>query len=329
METFLHKISVVVLLVSCLATAKGASAATVFIDTPDLCTKVQRIEQGRVYLTTDKQCPQIAGKVPVELPPGSEIEVYVNGEDRGTQRPAEFDAGAPAEAQKRAQALAGTIDVPKNVNEKEGYAAAKEVADYSRSEEFVRKLDLESERIRSQDILGEKQIVEDHYADLKKIAKGAVLSSSERVYIFVSSSMPLATVRNYAAAIDAIGDPNIFMVMRGMVNGMTDVRPNVRYLSSVLKRDPGCKEYCPIFLGQVQTDPYLFRRYGVSQVPAVVYVKGVEKEDEEVSEGVEEYTSAGQSYTFLGDVPLSYAMNEIAQSSVSASAKAVAKKLGN
>lgn len=329
MGTFLHRIIAAVVCTSCLATAGVASAATVFINTPDLCTKVQSVGQGRVYLTTDKKCPQIAGKVPVELPQGTDVEVYVNGVAWGSQRPAEFDSGSPAEALKRAQDLAGTIDVPKNVNEKEGFAAAKEVADYSISDEFVKKLDLESARIRTQDILGEEQVIEDHYADLKKISKGSVLSSSERVYIFASSSMPLATVRNYAAAIDAIGDPNIIMVFRGMINGMTDVRPTKQYFGSVLKRDPTCTEMCSIFLGQVQIDPYLFKRYGVTEVPAVVYVKGVEKENDEVSEGQEDVTSAGQSFTFLGDAPFGYAMNEIAQASVSTSAKAIAKKMGN
>jgi len=310
-----------------LSMASVAGAATVYIDTPDLCSKVQKLEKDRVYLATGKQCPQIRGKVPVEMEAGREVQVFVNGVAWESQRPAEFDVGSPDDSMKRAQVLAGTLDVPKNVHQKEATIAAMQVADYSRSAEFTSKLEVESKKIRK-DMLGGIETLENHYPDLKKAAHGPALPKNERVYIFISSSMPLATIRNYAAAIDAIGDPNIFMVMRGMINGMTNIGPTVKFLGNVLKREPTCSDACAIFLGQVQIDPYLFNRYKVTQVPTVVYVKGVEKENDEVSEGQPDLTTAGASYTFLGDVPLSYALDQIAQVSASLSAKTVAKKLG-
>ena len=66
------------------------------------------------------------------------------------------------------------------------------------------------------------------------------LGSDERIYLFISSSMPLQTVRNYAASVARLGDPGIVLVMRGFIEGMTKIQPTIRFIGTVLQRDPSC-----------------------------------------------------------------------------------------
>ena len=47
----------------------------------------------------------------------------------------------------------------------------------------------------------------------KKDYSDFLLDSSERIYVFISSSVPVSTLRNYAGDIHRLGDPNISMVM--------------------------------------------------------------------------------------------------------------------
>lgn len=299
----------------CASLYKPAQGSTLYLDTPDLCSKVQKVEQGRVYLTTNRQCPQLRGKVPVAMEAG-DVEVYVNGQIWEVQRPVEFSLGVPGEAMQRAQALAGSITVPENAYAKEAATKAKDMTALFQSEGFQQKLNKESARIR-RDVFGQKDAVADYYKNLNKTGgkNGPVLSGNERVYVFVSSSIPLETLKSYAKSIDAVGDPNIYMVVRGFIGGMSEGFPTLNFINSFRGKVP------------VVIDPYLFRRYGITQVPAVVFVQNVQMDDPDASEGLLDRTTVGSSYTFLGDVPLGYALQKISQVSMSPHVLVAAEKL--
>src|SRR3990170_4393170 len=133
----------------------------------------------------------------------------------------------------------------------------------------------------------------------------AILKEDERIYIFVSSSVPKDTLRNYARDLDALGQPRMSIVMRGFVGGMTKVRPTLEFLRGVLFKDDNCDfDKCEAYRAQVLIDPVLFRRYGIEDVPAVVYARGVSVVDSTVSEGVKDE----EHYILYGDAVLDGAL---------------------
>jgi hypothetical protein len=57
-----------------------ADAKTVYVDTPDLCYDVEKVDGSQIYLTsTKKNCKKLAGKVPVEIDDAiNEIILYTD-----------------------------------------------------------------------------------------------------------------------------------------------------------------------------------------------------------------------------------------------------------
>ena len=140
----------------------------------------------------------------------------------------------------------------------------------------------------------------------------AILKEDERIYIFVSSSVPKDTLRNYARDIDRLGQPRMSIVMRGFVSGMTKVRPTLEFLRRVLFKDENCdSDKCEAYHAPVLIDPLLFRRYGIEAVPAIVYAKGVRIMDSTVSEGLGEGAETGDYYILYGDAALEGALELI------------------
>jgi hypothetical protein len=126
--------------------------------------------------------------------------------------------------------MAGSMALPSNKAEAEMTELAGKVDAYYRAPEFQGKLQKESQRIRSE-LFGDASAR--FYPDTTAAppTRGK-LGSDERIYLFISSSLPLQTVRNYAASVARLGDPNIIMVMRGFIEGMTKIQPTTA--SSVL-----------------------------------------------------------------------------------------------
>ena len=150
----------------------------------------------------------------------------------------------------------------------------------------------------------------------KGVAAGSPSSSShpgrladdERVYLFFSSSVPSETLRAYMATLDKAQEPNAVMVMRGFVGGMKTVKPTMDYLSRLIRKKPGCdpaKSACETWQVNIQIDPLLFARFGIEEVPAVVFVTG-----EQRAEG-NETTASGPAWTIKGDATLDYALDRI------------------
>lgn len=138
----------------------------------------------------------------------------------------------------------------------------------------------------------------------------AILKEDERIYIFISSSVPKETLRNYTRDLDALGEPQISIVMRGFVGGMTKVRPTLEFLKVVLLKDENCNsEKCEAYRATILIDPLLFRRYGIETVPAIVYARGVT--DLTVSEKIKEGGETVDYYMLYGDAALDGALELI------------------
>ena len=212
--------------------------------------------------------------------------------------------------------------------------AAQEAARVYHSPQFQEKIDNEIERLKNTlfaDTLNDA-LKGQQKPRVSTETRGTkyLLMPDERIYVFISSSMPLETTRNYAADLDRLRDPNITMVMRGFVNGIKRIRPTLKFLEKVLVRDPDCdftSTRCDAFRATVNIDPLLFRRYNVTAVPAIVYVRGLRLIDAGLSEGIRDNASVAEAYMVSGDVPLDYALDKIHSKSHSPQLEAVVKEL--
>lgn len=90
--------------------------------------------------------------------------------------------------------------------------------------------------------------------------------------LMVSSSMPVAVLRTYAAQLEKAGG---VLAFRGMPGGMTKVGPMAKLAAQILRIDPGCEgPGCAMRDVQVIVDPILFRQHGVARVPALAMIPG-------------------------------------------------------
>lgn len=193
--------------------------------------------------------------------------------------------------------------------------AAEKAAEYFHSDECQNRINAESERIK-------KDLFQEYVKD-KHSQNPKGLSETERIYVFISSSMPMATLKTYALEIEQIGDKNITMVMRGFVGGMAKFGPTMEFCQQILMVDPDCNvNDCEAIRAQIEIDPNLFRKFGIKQVPAIVYAKNVNLIDPEQSAGIETNVKGQISgYRLYGAVPIDYALDKFYQESKSKNLK--------
>jgi len=147
----------------------------------------------------------------------------------------------------------------------------------------------------------------------------ANLEESERIYIFISSSMPKDVLQSYIADVDKLKDPNIIFVMRGFVGGMKYFKPTMKFLMGLLNKNETCRwekgEQCAMSDANIQIDPMLFSRYGISSVPSFVYAQNVSPFDHEASEGLQENAQVGNALIVSGDASLDYVLQAVLRES--------------
>jgi type-F conjugative transfer system pilin assembly protein TrbC len=309
-----------------------AAAVTSYVDTPDLCSRVDKVEGSKVHLVSQGMCPKVAGKVAVTVEKGiEEVEIYLNGVFWKRQKPASFDLDSVGSVNERGEKLAQTITIPGNVFEKTGEQRARATDDLFRSEAFQNKLLAEQERIK-REVFGSK--LQEYYqgAPQTAAAMAGELPRDERVYIFISSSVPKQTLRNYVRDVARLNDPNVKLVMRGMVGGMKYIKPTLRFIDGLMVRDAGCdpkKRKCERFGAGVEIDPLVFRRYGIDRVPAIVFARKVNVLDPQMSEGLERNMSVAEFHVLHGDMALEYALERFRSETGSAALGALVTRLNS
>ena len=182
-----------------------------------------------------------------------------------------------ASALEKGRAEAKKITLPINKHAEEGLKAAEETAKIFHSSEFQDKVNHEKKRL-NKEVFGECAASWKKQGDSKKPVSS--LNSTEKVYLFLSSSIPDETIHNYLVDVARVEDPNLIPVMRGMVNGVSDKKANTKYFSKILKEDMDChddfrnKKICARFKTDILFQPPLFTRYGIERVPALIYDNG-------------------------------------------------------
>lgn len=330
------------------AAIKGYTEAgrkKVFIRKPTPCHLIERVEGEKVYLKSQgAACAEGLNPISIEIDaPLKRVRIFVDG--AFWQEQEIVDLNAVRGVIEKSKEMEKSLRVPESANdlrevvggkhenhkEQERAQAEKLVRQFA-SEAFQKKLQRESERIKREvfgapdaKISGEEQSGEEEMEQADQ--KSGILSSSERVYLFVSSSMPLVTLRNYAADLAKLSDPNITMVMRGFVGGMKYAQPTLRLVSDIIVKDPGCKaieQRCDAHKVNIHVDPLLYRRYQISRVPALVYVPSFHKTEPGGSEGLGEDSPY---YVLYGDASLAYGIERIQKEAKSRSLKRVLSKL--
>ena len=100
----------------------------------------------------------------------------------------------------------------------------------------------------------------------------------------------------------------------------------------IRKRDLSCSgSNCATFGTPVDIDPNLYRRFKPTSVPALVYARGVNPIDPDVSEGSPENVPVPppSSWTMIyGDMSLGYLFEQVATAANSSSLAMLARFLG-
>jgi hypothetical protein len=184
-------------------------------------------------------------------------------------------AGDVSALLERAEQEAEKITLPINVFQNERMKAAQDTAKIFHSPEF-------QERIRCEEQRLEKEIFSGYTAPWQKKVKEAeqeieqgLLAKGEKIYLFFSSSVPLETMQAYIAAIAKAGDSNMIPLMRGWAGGLSATEANTEYFTRLLQKDSACRgtsEPCQYYQVKIGLQPSFFTQYGITRVPAVVYV---------------------------------------------------------
>ncbi len=140
-----------------------------------------------------------------------------------------------------------------------------------------------------------------------KFSAKKYLADDERIYVFVSSSLPMKTLTNYAESLDRLRDPHIVMILRGCVESCSKIKPTIQFLKSIINPSEDVKR-----MAEFQIDPFLYRHYAIGQVPAIVFARGISTINPELSEGLDSNIQKNaESYVVYGDVSLEYAVEKI------------------
>jgi type-F conjugative transfer system pilin assembly protein TrbC len=199
----------------------------------------------------------------------------------------------------RARKDAAKIDIPVNKHWNAGMNAAQESARVFNSTQFQEKIQCEQQRLR-------EEVFSDYAPDTmeQNVSIPGKLAEDESVYLFFSSSMPDETINAYLTAMEKFKEPEITVLMKGLVPGERH-----RYLIRIAQKDLSCADriqqenpvICDRFQIPIRIQPSLFEQYEVSEVPAVVYER------------------KGFAWKITGDAGLDYLLEQINQEAKSPS----------
>jgi type-F conjugative transfer system pilin assembly protein TrbC len=268
----------------------------------------------------------------VEASVGDLWELFVDDLSVGRQQVKSLEIVDVTGLLDRAKTASGKIKTSENKHAVEMQKIAEATKAVYDSPQFQAKLKAEQERIKAATI-GDQ--FDNYYRDVNSKESNLSfvhLGEDERLYIFVSSSMPVAVVRQYAADVAKLGDKKISLVLRGFIGGMSKIAPTVNFVSDVLKKNSFCELSesikCEMLKAEVIVDPLLYRRYGITQVPSFVYVKGIKSSNPDMSEGdLKNLSTLGDVYKVAGDASLKYVLSKIADEAQSGQLDKISRRL--
>jgi len=203
-----------------------------------------------------------------------ETRVLVEKSQEQAREQGIIDSEATKKAMEQARKLAETMTIPENIHKEAGIKAAEKTNADFRKPEFQQKL--ADEFNRQADLF----LPESRKNTIKEQTAKSTLAETEKVYLFLSSSIPEASFQGYMAYLEGV--PEIVPVMKGMVGGLgkENKKERVKWWSKVLKKDTTCEKTaekpCDLIKPAVSIKPALFYQYSITEVPALIYDRGDE-----------------------------------------------------
>ncbi len=292
-----------------------AGQQKIYVQLPGPCYEVSGVDKDHVYLKSiNKPCSNQIDLVPVDIDDSYQSAfVYIDGSFFKKQVFESYGLDDVRSIIDKGEKAGRDLNIPENRYSESGRTEAEKIFKKYQSPEYQERISKEYERLKSKVFSKQtsSQAPRSGPASGGSNPSGRVLEQKERVYIFISSSVPAETLRAYIADINKIGDPNIVMVMRGFIKGIKNIKPTQDYVAALQKKDPQCdqtREKCDMYAANLMVDPLLFRFYNVSQVPTIIYSSNVTLKDPVQSEGKQGNVSISDYYALTGDTSLEYAL---------------------
>ena len=169
----------------------------------------------------------------------------------------------------KARAAATTLELPANRHTEAGAVAARQVMERFTAPTVQERLQGERAKVAVTMTATKADDPEE---------QAGPLAASEHLYLFLSSSMNEDALRHLLAGIDSLGDEQIVPVFAGLPHGIDNWPGNTRFFQQVLQAESTCRDTatntCERLQVPLRINPVLFRQYGVTEVPTLVYDNG-------------------------------------------------------
>lgn len=199
-------------------------------------------------------------------------------------------------------------------------ARAKKMHEYSNSKEFQESVNENKTRLQLAypEIFGEAP-------ESAKVKEKKPEYEGDRVFVFISKSIPEETLRNYISDLAQL--PQATAVLKGFVGGVQKMQPTIQFIGDLMKEDRDCKmPDCDFNSANIVVDPIIFQRLKIDRVPAIAYIEDY-KRTGYCSEGLDDGAKMNKVHVVYGDVPLKFALEYIDRKSPSKKLKTLIRKI--
>ena len=141
------------------------------------------------------------------------------------------------------------------------------------------------------------------------------------VYIFISSSIPIDTIRNYIKSIQNIKYRTVF-ILNGFIDGIMKFKPTYKYTFKLLCNSTDYQNITPddCLEAIIDINPNIFEQFNIKYVPAILVLENGNINSCSVNTRNVDY------YLSYGDAPFQYHLSKM-ESKGSKKAKEILSKL--
>ena len=297
-------------------TAWTSETRKFYVKMPSPCYEIKKVEGKNVYLeSTGKTCMQVMIKKEIVIDSSvKKVSIYADGKFWMEQDVENFNMNSIRDLQKGTGEIFDNLKISENKYKDMAGKYVAQTKQYYESKVFQGKCKAETERLKTSVFKEQIEGAGKTYSESPANSAGT-LPPNERIYVFISSSMPEQTLKNYASAIDMTGDPNIEVVMRGFVGGIKKFAPTREFIQKITSKPDG-----DVYAVSILIDPLLFRKYKIDRVPCTVY-------DNDVGMDIHAAVDADNYYALFGDASFEYGVERIEKETKSETLKAVLSSL--
>lgn len=197
---------------------------------------------------------------------------------------------------------------------------AKGIKDLTNTEDFKKEL-----KANEDYILYDKSIDFSKYTglnreELESIRNGShnlqsgnrFLSSDEKIFIVISSSIPKETIINYFKTLEKV-NTDVTFILQGLVgNDILKLNPTLEYIRDLLVKDKNTSLENPenIYSFNIDINPKVTQKFNITHTPAVIFISNYDKTLQEPQE-LKESINGERVYIAYGAVSADYAFKEI------------------